>query len=124
MQFINSGFSHNFKFSEGYNPCTSAMSPVSQRSDTEIARRRRPCALCSAENPANSPVSERDETEQAQLLGEFSTKAALLLTEAGGRMKATIFKKRWKCNFPDDAIERSTKLTNSNCPIGIQSQTA
>jgi hypothetical protein len=46
-------------------------------------------------------------SEQPKLLNEFSAKAALLLAEAGGKMSASQFRRRWKFTFPDDSLDRS-----------------
>jgi hypothetical protein len=51
-----------------------------------------------------------EDTAQHQVLNEFSAKAALILAEAGGRMLASNFKRRWKFTFPDDSMDRLRRV--------------
>jgi hypothetical protein len=56
-------------------------------------------------------------TQQDQILNEFSAKAALILAEAGGKMLASSFKRRWKFTFPDDSMDRLRRANESHRPL-------
>lgn len=84
--------------------------------------------MCTASNTAGSirATSRRrrssgthpaDDAQHRKLLNEFSAKAALLLAEAGGKMSASQFRRRWKFTFPDDSLDRFS-VSLESCWLG------
>ena len=92
----------------------SRFEPKRPHTDSTTSRERIWGTTCSIADQSRAKRGTRqratrvsvEEPQHQRLLHEFSAKAALLLAEAGGKMSASQFRRRWKFTFPDDSIDR------------------